>query len=101
MVLFSAGRRMTGSVEWVGGELELQVSKWRFMLVEETERRRSEREDLRGVSMGTTDEGGVSTRPLLDENWVSRLSGVTGRTGKVSPVISYAGSDSVRWYASA
>lgn len=100
MVLFSAGRRMTGSVE--GGELELQLSKWRFMLdVEETERRRLERDDLRGVSMGATDEGGVSIRPLLDENWVSRLSGVTGRGGRAWLIISYVGSDRVYWRGSA
>ena len=49
MVLFNAGRRMTGSVECVDGELEPQLSKWRFMLDEETESRRLEREDLRGM----------------------------------------------------
>lgn len=96
MVLFSAGRRMTGSVGCVGGEPGLQLSKWRFMLDEETERRRLDWEDFRGVSMGATDEGGVSTRPLLDENWVSRLSGVTGRGGRAWFVISYVGSESVR-----
>jgi len=39
-------------------------------------------------------------RPLLDENWVSRLSGVTGRGGRAWLVISYIGSGSVRWCGS-
>lgn len=47
------------------------------------------------VSRGAMEEGGVSMTPLLEENWVSRLEGVTGRGGGDWVDLSYPGSDRV------